>query len=99
MRNLKIFIKMISFKVTVLSLSILVFVDKVNSDENNRMIDIEWEPKHPAFDPEIYKEILDPVQCAKQLKYLTLNDTLLMMTCKYLDRSCLHFAPMNKLMN
>lgn len=47
---------------------------------------LEWDPAHPPFDPDIYKEALDPELCAKQLEYLTLNDTLLMMTCKYCER-------------
>ncbi|XP_026315714.1 O-acyltransferase like protein-like [Hyposmocoma kahamanoa] len=55
-------------------------VDKVNGNENNRAIDTKWEAKHPAFDPNIYEEILDPDLCTKQLEYLILNDTLLMMT-------------------
>ncbi|XP_026315720.1 nose resistant to fluoxetine protein 6-like [Hyposmocoma kahamanoa] len=41
---------------------------------------IERDPAHPAFDPNIYEEALDPELCAKQLEYLALNDTLLRMT-------------------
>ncbi|XP_026315722.1 O-acyltransferase like protein-like [Hyposmocoma kahamanoa] len=41
---------------------------------------LEWEAKHPPFDPNIYEEVLDPELCAKQIQYLTLNDTLLLMT-------------------
>lgn len=46
---------------------------------------IERDPAHPPFDPNIYKEALDPELCGKQLKYLTSNGTLL-MTCKYGER-------------
>lgn len=55
----------------------------VKSEHNSRAVVIEWEPAHPPFDPKIYEEALDPVQCAKQLEYLTVNDTFLKMTCKY----------------
>ncbi|XP_026319621.1 nose resistant to fluoxetine protein 6-like [Hyposmocoma kahamanoa] len=44
------------------------------------MIITEWEPKHPPFDPKLYEEALHPELCAKQTQYLTLNDTLLLMT-------------------
>ncbi|XP_026315716.1 nose resistant to fluoxetine protein 6-like [Hyposmocoma kahamanoa] len=70
---------MISIKVIFVVLCTIVSIDKVNSQQNNRMIDTEWDTKHPPFDPNIYEEILDPVLCAKQLEYLILNDTLLMM--------------------
>lgn len=55
----------------------------VKSEHNSRAVVIDREPGHPPFDPKIYEEALDPEQCAKQLEYLTLNDTFLMMTCKY----------------
>ncbi|XP_026315715.1 O-acyltransferase like protein-like [Hyposmocoma kahamanoa] len=61
-------------------LSASVLIDKVNSDQNNRAIDVGWEAINPPFDPNIYEEILDAELCAKQLQYLILNDTLLMMT-------------------
>lgn len=73
-------------KVFVVVLSTLVFIDKVNSDQNNRISDIDWDPKHPSFDPNIYEEVLDPELCTRQLQYLTSNDTFLMSTCKFLDR-------------
>ncbi|XP_026319605.1 O-acyltransferase like protein-like [Hyposmocoma kahamanoa] len=71
---------MMSIRAFVAVLCALVFIDKANSDQNNRIINIEWEPKHPAFDPNIYEEVLNPELCTNQLQYLTLNDTLLMMT-------------------
>lgn len=62
--------------------STLVLIDKVNSDEHTRA-EIERDVAHPPFDPDIYEEALDAEQCRKQIEYLTLNDTLLTMTCKY----------------
>lgn len=73
---------MTPIKIVYVVLSTLVLTHKVNSDQNKRAIDIEWEAVHPPFDPNIYEEILDPELCAKQIEYLISNDTLLMMTCK-----------------
>ncbi|XP_026315721.1 uncharacterized protein LOC113227063 [Hyposmocoma kahamanoa] len=66
--------KMVSIKL-VNKLSVCMY-----SDRNNRVVNIQWEPKHPPFDPNIYEEVLDSELCEKQIQYLTLNDTLLMMT-------------------
>lgn len=73
-----------TFKIVFVTLIKLVLINIVNSDRNNRVVNIEREPNHPPFDPNIYDEALDAEECAKQIQYLTLNDTLLMMTCKYL---------------
>lgn len=70
-------------KITFVVLNIFILIDNIHSERSNRAIDVEWEPVHPPFDPNIYKEVLDPELCAKQTKYLVMNDTLLMMTCKY----------------
>ncbi|XP_026315616.1 O-acyltransferase like protein-like [Hyposmocoma kahamanoa] len=71
---------MISIRVIFVVFCAFVLTDKVGSDQNNRAIDIEWEEAHPPFDPNIYEEVLDPELCAKQIEYLTMNDTLLMIT-------------------
>lgn len=73
-------------------LSALVLIDKVNSDKNNKVVDVEWEAVHPPFDPEIYEDILDAELCTKQIEYLALNDTLLMLTCKYCYRFLFTFC-------
>lgn len=63
-------------------LNLLVLINKVNSEQNNRAINTDWEAKNPTFDPKIYEEVLDPELCARQIKYLILRDPLLLMTCK-----------------
>lgn len=73
---------MMSIRVVAVVFNTLVIINKVNSDENNKMIVIERESKHPPFDPNVYEEVLDIELCAKQIEYLTLNDTHLLMTCK-----------------
>lgn len=50
---------------------------------NGTVHDLDWDVRHPPFDPRIYEDALDPELCAKQLKYLATNDTILMATCKY----------------
>lgn len=75
-----------STKIIFVVLSILMLINIVNSDQNNRAIDIEWGAIHPPFDPNISDKILDPELCAKQMKYLIVNDTSLLMTCKYCNR-------------
>ncbi|XP_026315723.1 nose resistant to fluoxetine protein 6-like [Hyposmocoma kahamanoa] len=67
------------YKIIFVVFSTLVVTGKVNSDQHTRA-DIEWDVVHPPFDPNIYEEILDAEECKKQIEYLTLNDTLLMMT-------------------
>lgn len=62
-------------------LSTLLLIDTVNSDQNNKA-HIKYENAHTSFDSNIYEEILDAEECRKQIQYLTLNDSLLMMTCK-----------------
>lgn len=74
-----------SIQIIIVILSTLMLFNIVKTDQNNRAIDIDWGAKHPPFDPNIYEEVLDAEQCAKQIKYLILNDTLLLMTCKYCD--------------
>lgn len=64
-------------------LNIFVFIKIVNSNHNSRVVFIRWDAKHPAFDPNIYEEALDPELCSKQIEHLIWNDTHLMMTCKY----------------
>lgn len=73
-------------KIIYVVLCLLVLIKKANSDHNNKAIDIEWEAARPPFDPNIYKEILDPELCAKQIDYLISNDTRLIITCKYYRR-------------
>lgn len=75
-----------SIRILYVVLSALVLIDKVNSDQNNRVIDIDWEAVHPPFDPDIYENILNAELCTKQIEYLALNDTLLSLTCKYCER-------------
>lgn len=50
---------------------------------NGTVHDLDSEVRHPPFDQNIYENVLDPKLCAEQMKYLTTNDTMLMVTCKY----------------
>lgn len=50
---------------------------------NGTVHELDWDIRHPPFDSRIYEDVLDPELCAKQLRYLTTNDTMLMATCKY----------------
>ncbi|XP_049868301.1 nose resistant to fluoxetine protein 6-like [Pectinophora gossypiella] len=34
---------------------------------------LDWEKRHPAFDPKLYEEALDPEECQKQLEFLSSN--------------------------
>ncbi|XP_026315718.1 uncharacterized protein LOC113227060 [Hyposmocoma kahamanoa] len=67
-------------KISFVMFCTLVFIEIVNSEHDNRAVIIDWDATHPPFDPNIYEEVLDPELCARQLEYLSLNDTLLMMT-------------------
>lgn len=50
---------------------------------NGTVHDLDLEAKHPPFDPKIYEDALDPALCAKQVRYLITDGTMLMATCKY----------------
>ncbi|XP_026315725.1 O-acyltransferase like protein-like [Hyposmocoma kahamanoa] len=69
-----------SIKFILVVVSTFILIGNVHSERSNRAINIEWDPAHPPFDPNIYEEVLDPELCAKQIQYLITNDTLLMMT-------------------
>lgn len=85
--------KMRSNTIIFVMCSTLVLTDKVNSDQQTRA-EIVWDVRHPPFDPDIYKEILDAEQCTKQIENLTVNNnTLLTMTCKYYDSFIKYFIP------
>lgn len=50
---------------------------------NGTVHDLDLKVRHPPFDQNIYEDVLDPELCAEQMKYLTTNDAMLMITCKY----------------
>lgn len=40
-------------------------------------------PNNPAFDPQFYKDLLDPELCVEQLDYITRNNLFLRLQCKF----------------
>ncbi|XP_049868302.1 nose resistant to fluoxetine protein 6-like [Pectinophora gossypiella] len=46
-------------------------------------VHLHWYPTHPAFDPAIYEEALDPELCREQLRFITNNNAVLRL--KFLE--------------